>query len=89
MQNSNLLADYKAQSASFSAVKCQSGTLEETALLKLIADQPSITQKKLSELTGFSERTVKRMTVELQKKNYLVRVGSKRSGVWKVMIPLE
>ena len=44
---------------------------------------------QISELTGFSERTVKRMTVELQKKNYLVRVGGKRSGVWRVMIPLE
>ena len=91
LKNRYLHVDYdgEIQSASFSAVKCQPGTLEETALLKLIADQPSITQKKLSELTGFSERTVKRMTVELQKKNYLVRVGGKRSGVWKVMIPLE
>lgn len=68
--------------------KCQNVTLEEAALLKLIAANPQITQKRLAELTGKSERTIKRFTVSLQEKGFMCRRNGKRNGEWEILIEL-
>ena len=62
-------------------LKC---TLEEKALLKIIAAHPEITQKQLADETGISLGSVKRVTVALQEKGLLRRVGGKRFGYWEV-----
>lgn len=54
-------------------------------LLPVIKQNPSITQKELHKKTGVSLRTIKRITVELQKTGKLMRIGSNRSGTWKVI----
>ena len=59
-------------------------TLEEKALLKIIAAHPEITQKQLADETGISLGSVKRVTVALQEKGLLRRVGGKRFGHWEV-----
>lgn len=58
------------------------------ALEKLIAairQNPSVTQKELHQKTGIALRTIKRLTVELQKSGKLIRMGSNRNGTWKVI----
>lgn len=63
-------------------------TLEELALLNILKNEPTATQKRLAELTGKSERTIKRRTVELQEKGYICRENGKRNGKWSVFIEI-
>ena len=61
-------------------------TLEETAVLKEILVNNKITQKELAKIINKSERTIKTITVELQKKGYLARENGKRNGSWIVLV---
>ncbi len=63
-------------------LKC---TLEEIAVLKLIVENPTITQKELLVKTGKSLSTVKRITASLQEKKYIRRVDGRRYGKWEVL----
>ena len=63
--------------------------MEELAVLRTIAANPSITQKDLAAAIGKSERTIKTRTVALQGKGYLRRANGKRSGHWKVLVDLS
>ena len=58
-------------------------------ILKVLRDKPSITQKRIAELTGKSERTIKRRTVEMQKKGLIQRENGKRNGRWEVLIEVN
>ena len=46
------------------------------------------TPKRISEATEISERTVKRRTVEMQKKGLICRENGKCNGRWEVLIKL-
>ena len=59
--------------------------MEELAVLRLIADDPKITQKALAAGIGKSERTAKRLTVSLQEKGRIRRVNGRRSGTWELL----
>ena len=63
------------QSAKSDVSKCQNGTLnctlEELAILKNIVANSSITQKELAQISGKSERTIKRRMLDLQGKTKL------------------
>ena len=61
-------------------------TLEELAILRMLAENPSITQKELAEKLGKSERTIKSKVLMLQEKNYIHRVNGKRYGKWEVLV---
>ena len=63
--------------------KCKNCTLEEMAVLRMMHENPSATQKEIALEIGKSERTVKSITVALQKKNILHRVNGKRNGYWE------
>lgn len=67
-------------------LKC---TLEEMAVLRLIMENPSITQKDMLMKTGKSLSTVKRIMASLQEKEYIRRVNGKRYGRWEVLIKIE
>ena len=86
-------ADAPIQSATAEASKCNNCTLdctlEELAVLRVIAANPTITQKDLAAAIGKSERTIKTRTVALQEKGYLRREGGKRNGYWKVQVELS
>ena len=80
-------ADEDAQSAKASEAlppKCKDCTLEEIAVLRIIQQQPAATQKEIATQIGKSERTVKSLTVALQKKNILQRVHGRRNGYWVI-----
>ena len=57
---------------------------DEEKGVALIRENEKITQKQMSKKTGLSIRTIKRMTVELQKSGKILRVGNSRSGKWEV-----
>ncbi len=60
-------------------------TKNETLLLKLIQEDPTITQKELKEKMQISLITVKRIMNELQNKGRIQRIGSNRSGKWSIL----
>ena len=94
LKNRFVHVDYKEQVAIQSAnvpnSKSQNGTLkmslEEIAIIKVLQEEPSATQKRIAELTGKSERTIKRRTVEMQEKGLIRRENGKRNGRWEVLV---
>ena len=61
-------------------------TLDELAILELVAKNPTIKQQELVEATGKSIATVKRLMKSLQDKNYIRRENGKRYGKWEVLL---
>ena len=87
LKNRFLHIDYdKVQSANKSVSKCKNCTLEEMAIIKIMKDDPTATQKIIAELTGKSERWVKSRTVQMQKKGLIARENGKRNGKWVVLV---
>ena len=64
-------------------------TIDELSIIKILLSDSKVTQKKIAELTGLSERTVKRKTVEMQQKGFIIRENGKRNGKWIVLIDAE
>ncbi|MBE6927033.1 MAG: winged helix-turn-helix transcriptional regulator [Ruminococcaceae bacterium] len=60
-------------------------TLEELAILELVAKKPTIKQQEIVEATGKSIATVKRLMKSLQDKSYIRRESGKRYGKWVVL----
>lgn len=61
-------------------------TLEELAVLELVAKNPTIKQQELVEATGKSIATIKRIMKSLQDKNYIRRESGKRYGKWEILV---
>ena len=80
------LADSKsANLLPFDSSKCKSCTLEELAVLRVISENPSATQKEIASAIRKSERTVKAITVSLTQKGLITRENGKRFGTWKIL----
>ena len=73
----------KVSKSQFDTLDC---TLEEVAILELIAKNPNIKQQELVEATGKSLSTVKRIMKSLQDKNYIRRDSGKRYGKWEALV---
>ena len=73
----------KAPKCQFDTLDC---TLEELAILELIAKSPTVKQQELIETTGKSLSTVKRIMKSLQDKNYIRRESGKRYGKQEVLV---
>lgn len=93
LKNRYMHIDYvesNSQSAINETPKCQFGTLnctlEEVALLELIAKNSSAKQQELADASGKSLRTIKRIMKSLQDKNYIRRESGKRYGKWEIMV---
>lgn len=94
MKNRYMLVDFvdknTSQSAKSETPKCQIDTLkctlEELAVLDLIKKNPSVKQTELSEQTGESVRSIKRIIDSLKEKQYIRRVDGKRYGKWEVLV---
>lgn len=80
------------KSANIGLSKCQNDSLklsiEELAILKILKNEPTATQKRIADLSGKSERTIKRRTVEMQRKGLISRENGKRNGKWNVLIEI-
>ena len=73
----------KVSKYQFDALDC---TLEELAVLELVAKDPTIKQQEIAESTGKSIATIKRIMKALQDKNYIRRESGKRYGKWEVLV---
>lgn len=54
-------------------------------IIKLLLDKPSLTQPELARILGVGERTIRYNMKYLIKNNYIERVGSNKTGKWKVI----
>lgn len=61
-------------------------TLEELAVLELVAKNPTMKQQELAEATRKSIATIKRIMKSLQDKNYIRRESGKRYGKWEMLV---
>ena len=61
-------------------------TLEELAVLELVAKNPMVKQQELVEATGKSIATIKRIMKSLQDKNHIRCESGKRYGKWEVLV---
>ena len=73
----------KVRKYQFDTLEC---TLEELAVLELVANNPTMKQQELVEATGKSIATIKRIMKSLQDKNYIRRESGKRYGKWEVLV---
>ncbi len=64
--------------------KCKNCTLEETAVLNIIQQDPHATQSYIASQIRKSERTVKAITARLVEQGILKRVNGKRNGYWEI-----
>ena len=90
LKNRYMHVDYHSQSiipkvpkSQFDTLDC---TLEELAILEMVAKNPTVKQQELVEATGKSIATVKRLMKSLQDKNYIRRESGKRYGKWEILI---
>ena len=60
-------------------------TEAETLILNLIKNDKNIKTKELVKLAKLSERYVNKIIKSLKDKNYIERVGSNKTGYWKVL----
>ncbi|MDO5422202.1 MAG: Fic family protein [Eubacteriales bacterium] len=63
--------------------------LDELAILKMIIENPNITQKELAKRIEKSERTIKSKIASLKEKGYIRRMNGKRNGKWEVLVDLN
>ena len=61
-------------------------SLEELAVLKLVAANPTVKQQELVSATGKSIATIKRIMKSLQDKQYIRRGCGKRYGKWELLV---
>ena len=68
-------------------INLANGTLNGTLnlILNELKNKNNITQKELSEKTGMSLRTIKRNIDILKEDRYIERVGSRKTGHWKIL----
>jgi len=78
---------FRRPSAEKNPPETREKTVEKTVekILCLIRENPKITQKKLSELTGLTRRGIEWNIEQLKKTNRLKRIGSDRIGYWEVV----
>ena len=82
-ENNSQSVNPKVPKFQFDTLDC---TLEELAILELIAKNPTVKQQELVVATGKSLSTVKRIMKSLQDKNYIRRESGKRYGKWEVLV---
>ena len=91
--NIDYAGESKSQSINPKVLKYQFDTLdctlEELAVLELVAKNPTMKQQELVEATGKSIATIKRIMKSLQDKNYIRRESGKRYGKWEILFYKE
>jgi predicted HTH transcriptional regulator len=72
-----------------SDTKNETNDTNETIAMRLIRENPAITQKEMKDEMGVSLVTIKRLMADLQKSGKIQRQGSSRSGKWLIIDPEE
>lgn len=58
---------------------------DEKVVISLIVDNPNITKKEISEMTGISESRIKRIVSNMRKNGLIGYEGNSQNGRWVVM----
>ena len=82
-ENASQSINSKVPKYQFDTLGC---SLEELAVLELVAKNPTMKQQELVEATGKSIATIKRLMKSLQDKNYIRRESGKRYGKWEILV---
>lgn len=91
----NLYRNISTTQATQDATQATQGTAQVTkidlssddvAVLRLIRDNSSITQKEMAASLGWEINRVKYYINKLKKKNIIKRVGSSQKGHWNLLI---
>ncbi|MFH1173504.1 MAG: ATP-binding protein [archaeon] len=64
--------------------KSETLTPKQEQILALLKENPSLTQAKLAEKLGDTQRHIQRIIVELKKRDFIEHTGSKKAGQWVV-----
>lgn len=60
-------------------------TEAELLVLSLLKQSPSMTNAELADASGKAERTISRLLAVLKNKKLIQRIGSNKTGYWKVL----
>lgn len=60
-------------------------TANESIVISILISNPASTTNSLVETTGLSKRTIARILASLQDKKIIERIGSNKTGKWKVI----
>ena len=58
---------------------------DEKVVISVIVDNPNITKKEISEMTGISESRIKRIVTKMRKNGLIEYEGNSQNGRWVVM----
>ena len=47
-------------------------------------DNPKVTTKQIAETAGVSATSIQKQLMKLQESKYIVRIGGRKNGEWKV-----
>ena len=53
-------------------------------ILNAMLDNPKVTTKQIAEIAGVSATSIQKQLVKLQENKYIVRIGGRKNGEWKV-----
>ncbi|MDR0206867.1 MAG: Fic family protein [Bacteroidales bacterium] len=60
--------------------------VNQEKILSLIENKPTITANEMAKLLGISERAIEKNLARFKEQNVLVRIGSDKTGSWKILI---
>ena len=60
-------------------------TNNQSVVLELLKSNNSLTATDLAGKANLGERTIYRILAELQKAGYIERIGTRKSGYWKIL----
>jgi predicted HTH transcriptional regulator len=66
-------------------VKFRHDPVNSSDVLALIKANPQVSYEKLVEKTGRSRATIKRIIKRLKQEGFIVRIGSDKTGYWKII----
>ena len=78
-------ASDKASYEAINQVIGEALTEDEKTIIVLIKADPGMSQKKISETTGFSRSKIQRIMKKLSDEHVIYREGAKKKGFWRVM----
>ena len=58
----------------------------QEGIIDLLLDDSTLTQLELARILGVGERTIRYNMKELTERNYIVRIGSNKTGQWQIVI---
>lgn len=68
---------------------CSDCIVSLEAVVRLLLAEPFLTVDNMVERTGLSASGVKKVLTSLKSEGWIARVGSRKSGSWRVLVELN